>query len=269
MYRVGAPSFSNTLPIAYPLTHGIISHDFNFTFGEPTYVNRLLDEDVIEIGLISAYHYLANTDRYSIFSSYGIGASDNVMSVCLFLNHEIKDFHKKTILVPTSSATSINLLKVLAHFYWDIEIECKEVDTKTIAKEDLEKEDGFLLIGDEALLYRNSFSTTCIDLATEWYNFTGKKFIFALFAINKKNLQIDEGSFSEKISQALNWSKNHKDTIIQQAQKKLDLPKETISCYFDVLQYELSQDHFDGLELFYSYLNSGSFLCNMKQKILH
>jgi chorismate dehydratase len=241
MLRIGAPEYINALPYFYPFLTKKVPLAATFIFDTPSQINQFLLNDEIDIGLISAACYLKNQDLLSPLTSYGIGAVDEVMSVALFTKKNINDLNGVAIGVTRASASSTNLLKVLARKFWKIEAEFVEFDSNP------EQFDAFLLIGDKCLTYpRDAYN--CIDLAKEWFNYTQKPFIFALFATKQKSKVTEE--FEQKLEMAYTWSSSNRDEIIQAAKNKTLLAEALLQKYFKCLSYKFTKEHFEALALF-------------------
>ena len=241
MLRIGAPEYINALPYFYPFLNKKVPLDATYVFADPAQINEQLLNDEIDIGLISAACFLKNRHLLSPLTSYGIGAVDEVMSVALFTKKSIADLDRKTIGVTKASASSTNLLKVLARHFWKIHAEFVEFDSNP------EQFDAFLLIGDKCLTYPKA-EYHCIDLAKEWFKYTQKPFIFALFATKKKSKVTEE--FEQKLEMAYTWSTSNRAEIIKAANDKTHLPDPLLQKYFNCLSFKFSKEHFEALELF-------------------
>lgn len=241
MLRIGAPDYINALPYFYPFLHKKAPLDATFVFANPSQINHMLLQDELDIGLISAACFLKNRDELFPLTSYGIGAVDAVMSVALFTKKSPSELDGKTIGVTKASESSTHLLKILAHHFWKINAKFVEFDSNP------EQFDAFLLIGDRCLTYPKA-EYNCIDLATEWFKYTQKPFIFALFACKQKSKASEE--FEQKLEIAYTWSNSNKAAIIKAAQEKTKLPHDLLQKYFSCLSYKFTHEHFEALSLF-------------------
>lgn len=238
---IGAISFSNALPFFYPLAMKKIPSDVRLVFGTPSQINELVEKNEVDVGLISAASFLQKGAAYSIASTLGIGATRESMSVCLYTR--VKS--PSVIHVPTSSASSIALLRMLTSTYWKINPVFSLFNDDIIDLQVVAKFDAFLLIGDNCLNHPSISGYTKIDLASWWYEQTQRPFIFALFAGNTSLPGLDD-----LLKKALNWSFENLDEVIYEAQKKLPLPKNVLEKYFKTLNYQLTQAHFNSLKFF-------------------
>jgi chorismate dehydratase len=239
---IGAPSYINCLPLFYPLVTKQVFCEFEFVFAIPSIINKLLDNNEIDVGLVSSAYFLENIFKYKIAANFGICASSEVMSVALFTRQK----EPKTIYVPKSSASSIALLQVICHKFWQIKPRFIPFDDD----ECYAQFDAYLLIGDKCLSHPEVEGITKIDLASVWYEFTQKPFAFALFAGKETNFE----ELDALLVKALKWSKKNVDEIITYAKQRVNLPENELRKYFTILNYRLDKSHFDSLKLFGDYV---------------
>src|SRR5262245_10799639 len=112
MLKVGALSFVNSLPFFYPFFEKKILTSASFQIGIPTEINHLLATSQVDVGLISSASFVARRREYVLLTNFGIGATKRVGSVCLYIKIPIEEIN--TIAVPSMSATSVMLLRVLS-----------------------------------------------------------------------------------------------------------------------------------------------------------
>ena len=250
MIKIGAPFYINTLPFFFPFFQKKIAFDADYSFDVPSKINEALLKKEIDIGLISSAAFLENKSELVSLTSFGIGAVNAVLSVQLFTKKDVHDLHEKIIGVPKASHTSIVLLQVLCKFFWKIEPQFVEFDTLYP-----EEFDAFLLIGNSCLTEAQIGKPKgymMVDLASEWKSYTGKPFIFALFACHRMTAAAE---FEEKLQLALDYSFSHLDEIVAVAKEQTGLSDESLKTYFHTISYKLTREHFEGLQLFGSYIH--------------
>ena len=257
MLKIGALSFINSMPFFFPFElpefkKKFLSHPVDITYGTPTEINKLLENDQVDIGLISSASFIENRDRYILLTNLGIGATKRVDSVCLYTRLPINMLDGKTIGVPSSSATSTMLLKVLCHNFWGVKPKFKEFSNykECIKSKDVE---GFLLIGDECLREGNFPGLQITDLAEAWHKQTKMPFVFAVFATRVERwteTPEEVKEFHKLLSLAYEYSLSHMDDLIAYASKKCGLSTKEVRAYYKLLDYSLDASHFQGLDLF-------------------
>ena len=253
MLKIGALSFVNSLPFFQPFAEKKIDYDGQFLYGSPTQINGLLESGQVDIGLISSASFIANRDRYILLTNLGIGAHRRVISVCLFTKTPPEELNGKQIAIPDSSATSVLLLKVLCKHFWHVQQHFVEYPKEISLTERLSKSDAALIIGDECLTTKTPDSVQVVDLANVWYRYTGRPFVFAVFA-TRCDIWMQEPElvreFHQKLFLSYDYSQRHFDEILTAASEKTHMSKESLMEYYKSLDYYLESEHFQGLEHF-------------------
>ncbi len=206
--KIAAISYLNTIPFVYGIRHANNDLHAELLLDIPSSCHILLNEKHTDIALIPVADLLKIHDC-RIITPYCIGAETNVRTVALFSNTAIDKI--KTIYLDAHSATSVQLIQILAREKWHITPQWKRLtDYSLLANPD--NHDGFLLIGDKVFDYENRFSTK-LDLATEWFSWTSLPFAFAVWVARK---DVSEQSV-DAFTHALTYGLNHKDDAIRKS----------------------------------------------------
>jgi chorismate dehydratase len=112
--------------------------------------------------------------------------------------------------------------------------------------------DAVLVIGDAALLLAASGRYPVeTDLGTEWKEWTGLPFVFAVWAARRQT----DGAVAQAIHQSLlvsrDWGLAHLDELAESAARATGLDASLCRHYFDDLDYRLSYRHLAGLTDFF------------------
>jgi chorismate dehydratase len=161
----------------------------------------------------------------------------------------------RSVALDTSSLTSVALTKVLFAKWWG------QGRSFTPMAPDIKKmmaeHDAGLVIGDPALQVDRSRYRT-YDLAEEWIRFTGKPFVFALWAVRQAALRnvppaLDLAAiFQESRDHGLEAASL--DRIAREWAPRLGLSEAEIRVYLtENIYYDLDPACLDGLLLFYRY----------------
>jgi chorismate dehydratase len=253
MLKIGALSFINSLPFFQPFIEKKVPYDGHFSYGSPTEINTLLEKGSIDIGLISSASFLANRERYILLTNLGIGAQRRVMSVCLYSKVPLDQLTNKSIAIPSVSATSVMLLKVLCKYFWNVSPHFIEYPKEAEPTALFHNFDAVLLIGDTCLTTKIESNVLTVDLAEAWYQHTGKPFIFAVFA-TRCDIWMQEPElvrdFHKRLFTSYEYSQSHFSEILTRAQEKTNLSLNTVTEYYKSIDYYLEAEHFQGLEHF-------------------
>jgi len=259
MLKIGALSFVNSLPFFYPFIERKIDCDSEFIFNDPCRINELLHKGSCDIALISSKSFLENREQYILLTNLGIATTKKSISVCLFIKGPISDLDGRIVLIPDASATSVALLNVLCHNFWNVKPRFRQVSFEKIHAIHHDKDvEGFLVIGDECFKMLEKQQYRAIDLASAWHEYTKKSFVFAMFATRletwlQKGQEVLE--FHNKLTNAFEYSLNHTKELIQYAAEKSNVTPEILNSYYKTLDFQLDPRHFHGLELFVSLSN--------------
>ncbi len=183
MIRIGHNPNTNMLPMFYylpndhPLLESIIA--------EPTGHNAMLSDGRIDMAPISAFSYGEHWKDYSILPNLSVSTKGRVGSILIFSKVPLQDLDGLTIALTDTSATSVNLTKILLHHYYGVSP--RYLTMRSDLPEMLAKADAALLIGDAAIQAALLVPQCYIyDLGEEWFNFTGLSMTYAVWAFPNK-----------------------------------------------------------------------------------
>ena len=244
--KVSAVSYVNTYPFIYGLENSPISKKILLQKDYPSLCARNLAENKVDIGLVPIT-IIPKLDFYEIVSEYCIGANKEVRSVILVSNGPLKKI--KRIYLDYQSGTSVNLVKILVMYYWDIDVQWLPT-TEGFENNVKNKQDGAVLIGDRCFTAEKRFPYR-YDLADEWRKFTGLPFVFAAWIANK---QIDR-DFKKAFDSALKYGIQNLDKVINYFANN-QLPEGVdLKLYLTTnIDYRLDDRKLKAMELFFQYL---------------
>ena len=241
--RITAISYYNTLPFIYGLTHSGLLSRYKLNLEVPSVSARKIISNEAEIGLIPV-GALPGIPDYHLVSNLCIGADKDVKSVLLLSNSELQNI--KTIYLDADSLTSVNLVRMLAQKYWNVNPHWKSLSELV---GNLSHDEGMVLIGDKTFGLCRQYPF-CYDLAGEWIKFTGLPFVFAVW-ISRKPLTED---FKKSFQAALTWGVEHLEESIIMAVNPHITKQELISYLKNDISYELDDSKIQGMEMFLKYL---------------
>ena len=110
----------------------------------------------------------------------GVACHGPALSVLLFSDRPVQDLDGQRIAVTEDTATSVQLIRVLARDHWKINPVLAPQDADAPAR---------LVIGDDANRQKKLNPAPYVyDLATEWHELTGLPFVFAAWVV-RSNIQ--------------------------------------------------------------------------------
>lgn len=244
--KVSAVSYANTYPFIYGLENSSVRKKIILQKDYPSLCARNLLDDKVDIGLVPIT-VIPELDFHEIISEYCIGANNEVRSVLLVSNAPVKKL--KRIFLDYQSRTSVSLVKILAMYYWGIDVQWFQV-AKGFESNIENDHDGAVIIGDRCFTAKKKFPFS-YDLASEWRKFSGLPFVFAAWVANK---QIDR-DFKKEFNTALEYGICNLDKVVRyftnsQLPKGVDLK----SYLTNNIDYHLDYEKNKAMELFFQYL---------------
>jgi chorismate dehydratase len=248
---MGQISFVNTLPVVLPLLRGAVKSDCRLIFGTPADLNHKLEKGELHLGAMSSFYFLED-GGFELFPGISISGAGRVGSVILFSQNDLKDLNGKLVNVPDCSATSIKLLQVLLR---------EEYGAEPILRRqsDLVRGDNaaaVLLIGDEALKQGElCHAHVKVDLAQWWYQRYRLPFVFGVWGARRQWAQNNPELFKltgDFLVQACKIGLTGMlGEVINEAALRTGLKQARLADYYlNELDYKLSEEHIQALELF-------------------
>ena len=243
--RISTISYLNTLPFLYGLNNSeyiknncIVESDIPSICAEKL-IKRQTDIGIVPVAIIP------QLTQSKIISDYCIGATQNVKTVLLLSNVPLNQI--ENIYLDYQSRTSIELVKILAKYKWNITPEW--ISASSGYEDNIKEKTAGVIIGDRAFTAAKKYPYV-YDLAFEWIEFTGKPFVFACW-VTTANLQPE---FIENFNTALKYGIDNillfsKKYATLYAKHQVDLEK-----YFtENISYILNKDKIEGMNLFFEY----------------
>jgi len=185
MIRIGHNPNTNMLPMFYFLQREHPS--LETVTAEPTGHNAMLANGRIDMAPISAFSYGEHWRDYAILPNLSVSTKGRVGSILLFSKVPLRELEGLTIALTDTSATSVNLTKILLHHYYGVTPRYFTMSANL--QEMFAKADAALLIGDAAiqavLLHPECY---IYDLGEEWLKHTGCSMTYAVWAFPKRLL---------------------------------------------------------------------------------
>lgn len=251
--KVGHIQFLNCLPLYYGLVKSYALLDIELIKGTPTELNNLLISGGLDISPISSIEYARHHESLVLFPDFTVSSDGEVKSILLLSRLPIEELSGKKVALTSTSATSHVLLKLILSRGYGVEPEY------SICLPDLnrlfENADAALLIGDIALKYSvDAKDFYLYDLGVEWKKLTGKKMVYAVWAVNRRFAET-QGELSKYVfdifKKSMVYSIEHLSEIAEYAAKWEPFSSFFLKEYFKSLRFDFGKDYQDGLLYFY------------------
>jgi chorismate dehydratase len=250
--KVSAISFLNTAPLMWDFVHGNAGEGFDIHYTVPSKCAEELRLGTADIGIIPVFTY-ALIPGLVIIPDIAIATKGVVRSILLISKVPVDQI--RSVALDTSSRTSVALTKVLFGKFWGGEHTFLAHDPDV--EQMLAKCDAALVIGDPALRARTA-GYHVYDLATEWKRFTGKPFVFAVWAIRMAALT--GNAHATRVVEIFQRSRDNGlrpeniDQLAREWAPKIGISEQDVHAYLtENIHYHLDAENLEGLALFFRY----------------
>lgn len=249
--RLGHITYSNCFPVHARLLDRPEPGDPELVEGIPSQLNRLLRAGEIDASPSSSIEFARNADDYRIIPRLVIGSRGPVRSILFLSDREPSELGNSTVAVPSASATSVVLLRVLLRLRWGVDPRFVWFD-QAVDDPFAGGADAALFIGDVALrpgLFASK--PVRLDLGQEWWDHTGLPFAFAVW----QTRSTDEAAvlrLRETLVSSREYGATNRDDLAQRHHARFGLPADMLSHYWATLTYELDEPMIRGLHAFYA-----------------
>lgn len=253
---VGEISYTNMLPLYYYLDRDYLNKlDCLFIPQIPSQLNEGMSKGIIDVGGISSFSYGEHVDKYTILPNLSVSAPNSVGSIFLFSKVPITQLDGKKVALTSSSATSVNLLKIILQSFYELNPEYTVMTPDF--DEMLADHDACLLIGDDAIftLWNLPSHIHRYDLGQLWYESTKLPMTFAVLAIRNDILQTEAHRISALydgfIRSKNKCIENNYEEMISSIRKDFGGSNRFWVDYFNGLSHDFTARQQEGLYKYY------------------
>ncbi|MBU9723952.1 MULTISPECIES: menaquinone biosynthesis protein [Bacillaceae] len=269
---IGEISYTNILPIFYYINRDkLVEQGCEFVPKVPAKLNAGMADGTVHLGGISSFAYGEHSDEYLLLPDLSVSSPKEVGSIFLFSKVPITQLDGKSIGLTSTSATSVNLLKVILNKFYEI-----DVSYETMApdfQEMLSRHDACLLIGDDAIVnsWHLPMNIHQYDLGALWNYFTGFPMTYAVFAVSENAWKREDallGDVYEQFQTSKQLCINNQFTdMIKSIKTQMGGTQTFWEQYFHGLNYDLSDRHLEGLYHYFDHAYDLNLLSKKVDKI--
>lgn len=252
---IGKISYTNSWPVFHNFHPSSLRFPAEMVSEVPAILNQGMAEGSIHVGALSSFAYAAASDRLLLLPDLSVSADGPVKSILLFSRTPVDRIGSGRIAVTNTSATSVNLLKILMEkaIGANPEYISAEPDLDSM----MEQGDACLLIGDNAIKASwQDQGYIVTDLGRLWKEWTGHSMTFAVWAVNRQ-AALERPEAIAEIAEAFMESKRNgvRDLapIIREARTGLGGTTAYWDGYFRNLCYDFGERQQEGLKLYFRY----------------
>jgi chorismate dehydratase len=264
MLRLGNIDYSNCYPIHGPVLESPRPDWLTVIDGTPSELNRLLAAGGLDLAPGSSIELARHAREYAALSGLCIGSDGPVESIILATRRPPEELDGRTVALPTASATSRVLARILLEKGMGItprwvDFDQRGVDPLGRAADDTtgsprgDRVDAALFIGDVALRRRAGAGESHMDLGAEWTSWTGLPFFYALWMVTDSAAERAEtAALHERFLEQRDALAGGMDSLAGRAAARFDLTPERLLSYWTRIRYDLDDRMIEGLERFLS-----------------
>lgn len=250
MIKLGHIEYSNCFPVHAQLVSARAPDGIEILAGTPSRLNRALEAGEIDVAPASSIEYARHTDSYRLLPDFVIGSDGKVGSILFESTRPIAELNDSMISVPTASATSVVLLKILLALKYGVRARFQWFSQEhAIAPADA---DATLWIGDVALRRTFSPERTVYDLGGEWKDWTGLPFVFAAWQTSASPAANSElRRLTALLHESRAWFLANADKLAQVNAERFGLDAQRLLTYWQSLRYSFDDPMKRGLLRYY------------------
>jgi len=262
MLRLGNIDYSNCYPIHGPVLEGSRPVWLEVVDGTPSDLNRRLAKGELDVAPGSSIELARHSREYRALRGLCIGSAGPVESIILATRSPLEELDGKTVALPTASATSRCLLRILLETrlgvrpVW-VDYDQREVDplvprpSSTAPGSDSSEADAALFIGDVALRRTRQPGEAHVDLGAEWSSWTGLPFVYALWLVTDgAALRTETGELHRLLLERRDAIETDISTLTRLAGARYGFPSSRLRSYWSRIRYDLDDGMLAGLRRF-------------------
>lgn len=252
--RLGHIPYANCFPVHAALLDGGPLADLELVLGTPAELNALLSAGEVDVAPASSIEYARNQDRYRVLRGLAIGSVGDAQSILLELTTRPQDLAGAVVAMPTASATSVVLTRVLLELRLEVSPQYRWFNQDS---EDPFREGAAaaLWIGDPAVSRQASPAAqgrSFLDLGRAWTEWSGLPFVYALWMTGldvTRDPQLQE--LTERLRASRSFFHAHDRELALRHAGPLGQRPEWLLQYWRSLRYDLNDRALAGLRRFF------------------
>jgi chorismate dehydratase len=252
---IGRIQYTNAWPVFHHFNPDNLPYPTEMHTDMPATLNRKLRTGEIDMAAISSYAYGLSSESYYLLPNLSVSSFGRVQSILLFLKSPLEKVIHGKIALTTTSATSVNLLKIIMEKFYGGKPDYE--DAEPSLEPMLENADAALLIGDHAI--RASWINhgyRVLDLGEVWNLWTGHWMTYALWAVHKETANRNPEavwSIYEGLTKSKGMASRNLEPIVTKALSQIGGTPEYWQNYFRNLSHDFGPKQKAGLQLYFQY----------------
>lgn len=253
MMRLGHIEYSNCLPVHARLIAESPPPGVFVVTAIPSLLNAALARGDIDVAPCSSIELARHPGDYRVLPDLVIGSDGPVQSILLESSVALEALDDSEVAIPTASATSVVLLRILLERRYRVRPRYVWYDQSDASDPIAAGAAAALRIGDVALRRTAPAGRAVHDLGEQWTAWTSLPFAFAVWQVRA---EVDGSPELARLHAALldsrRWFEQHAEHVACTFAGAFALPAERLLRYWRSLRYELDVRMQQGLLHYYA-----------------
>jgi len=250
--RLGHIDYANCFPVHARFLAESCPADVEITTGVPADLNAQLAAGSLDVAPCSSIEYARHHTEYRLLPGLSIASDGVVSSIRLESAGPLEALGGGTVCVPTASATSVVLLRILLEqrrglaprYRWYRQGEGVDPLDEGAA--------AVLRIGDVALRRTAPPGRVELDLGEDWTDWTGLPFVYAVWQARR---DVDTAALlrlHDRLRDSLDWFGRHAEALAGREAARYGVAPDVLLRYWRSLRYDLDARMQRGLLEYYT-----------------
>jgi chorismate dehydratase len=250
MIRLGHIDYSNCIPVhALLLEEG--DRRVELVRDVPAGLNAALASGAIDVAPCSSIEYARHADDYTVLAGHAIGSAGPVQSILLESTLPLDQLDSSLVALPTASATSVVLLRILLELRLGVRPRYEWFDQAVTHDPIVAGAAAALRIGDIALRRTTPRDRVTYDLGAEWWSWTGLPFAFAVWQVRRDADAGEVQHLARLLRESRSWFVAHAGRLAMRYAPVFGLTSDRLLQYWHSLRFDLDAGMQQGLLHFY------------------
>lgn len=251
MIRLGHIDYANCYPVHARFLSDSCPPDVEITSGVPTELNARLAAGSLDVAPCSSIEYARHHAEYRLLPGLSIASDGVVSSIRLESAVPLEALGGGTVCVPTASATSVVLLRILLEQRRGLAPRYRWYNQGEGVDPLEEDAVAVLRIGDVALRREAPADRHVLDLGEDWTLWTGLPFVYAVWQARREVGEAALRGLHGRLRDSLDWFRNHAESLARAQAPRYGIAPDVLLRYWRSLRYDLDERGQRGLVEYY------------------
>lgn len=251
MIRLGHIEYSNCLPVHARILAEPEPAAVEVVSGVPSQLNARLAAGTLDVAPCSSIEYARHRSEYRLLPGFAIGSDGEVGSIRLESRGPVDALTGATVCVPTASATSVVLLRILLEEFRGLAPRYQWYRQEEGGDPIEEGAAAVLRIGDVALRRASPPDRQLLDLGADWTAHTGLPFVYAVWQARREVPEDELVRLHARLTDSRAWFEQRASGLAAANAWRYGLTPDILLRYWLTLRYDLDARMQQGLLEFY------------------